>query len=183
MKVNWWRYLDISTEYPRSAHYLTTQNRQSGHPWIITNSVFPASKSPSMDQYKPSCNIHDLTTKGHIQSTPYTEYRSTNLIACHQTIYRVHLQTQEPLRVCHQSSFAGLNDSYKRDSYGRMSLDQPENNRFLFLLHSPTTTMTKDLVSQTQQSIVDPRWPVSRASTSTSPMNKPTPASAMAKPL
>ncbi|KAK9548411.1 hypothetical protein V6Z77_008316 [Aspergillus fumigatus] len=26
-----------------------------------------------------------------------------------------------------------------------MSLDQPENNRFLFLLHSPTTTMTKDL--------------------------------------
>lgn len=77
MKVNWWRYLDISTEYPRSAHYLTTQNRQSGHPWIITNSVFPASKSPSMDQYKPSCNIHDLTTKGHIQSTPYTEYRST----------------------------------------------------------------------------------------------------------
>ncbi|RHZ43226.1 uncharacterized protein CDV56_100926 [Aspergillus thermomutatus] len=43
--------------------------------------------------------------------------------------------------------------------------------------------MTKDLVSQAQPSTMAPPLTFSRASTSTSPMNKPTPASGTAKPL
>jgi hypothetical protein len=78
--------------------------------------------------------------------------------------------------------FCGVEDRYIRDSYGRVSLDQPENNRYSLTTYTNRHNDQGPCQSSTPVEC-GTSLTVSRASTSTSPMNKRTPASGTAKPL